>query len=435
MNTIKIIAIITLMGLGASALSGQGLHWGMTNAVKQKIKELDRKVTDDPGNGYDYSATVRITGTAARGKPLSNKTVEIKGTAGSVINTVTDSNGKYSTDVPDNEFPFLLRVIDGTSSYYSISMKEGSCNIHTLTDLAIRNWYASRLEDIDDDFNNSSSSVTLPSSLDLSAIQSAIKNALNIFFLGAGVPRTDFDLLTSTFSADYSGFDFLLENLEVEYEYGQVRIVHDNWDVLRMGATDYLPYMYILEPEDINDDNLPNPPANLAATRIGTHTVTLSWDASTDNVKISGYLVYEHERQIAISISNFFTDYNAPASSAEYKVRSFDEAGNRSEDSEVELSSDSITSGDLDDPAVPVLQVPIVVSSSQIDITWTASSDAGGISGYNIYANGCLVDFTTGTSYSLTGLLPDRTYELVVVVFDKSGNSSDSNTVHAKTNP
>lgn len=65
------------------------------------------------------------------------------------------------------------------------------------------------------------------------------------------------------------------------------------------------------------------------------------------------------------------------------------------------------------------------VSLSQIDLTWTASTEPGGaIAGYNIFRNGALVDTSTTTSYSDRGLLHSTSYVYTVTAYDALGDNS-----------
>jgi len=75
------------------------------------------------------------------------------------------------------------------------------------------------------------------------------------------------------------------------------------------------------------------------------------------------------------------------------------------------------------------------VSSSQIYLSWQASTDTSGISHYNIYRDGVLIDDTTATTYPNIGLTEDTTYSYRVSAVnnndDESGQSgSASATTH-----
>ncbi len=81
---------------------------------------------------------------------------------------------------------------------------------------------------------------------------------------------------------------------------------------------------------------------------------------------------------------------------------------------------------DIEPPSVPQNLQATTVSSSQIDLSWDASTDNSGVViGYNIWCGGNYLDSTADTSYSDTDLDPDTTYSYTVSAYDAAGNESD----------
>jgi len=64
------------------------------------------------------------------------------------------------------------------------------------------------------------------------------------------------------------------------------------------------------------------------------------------------------------------------------------------------------------------------VSSNQINLSWDASTDDIGVTGYNVYRDGVFLKSVTGTSTSDTGLNPDIEYCYTVSAYDAAGNES-----------
>jgi chitodextrinase len=60
----------------------------------------------------------------------------------------------------------------------------------------------------------------------------------------------------------------------------------------------------------------------------------------------------------------------------------------------------------------------------QVALSWSASSDNVGVSGYRVYRDGVQTAQTTGTSYTDTGLTDGATYSYTVEAFDAAGNHS-----------
>lgn len=91
---------------------------------------------------------------------------------------------------------------------------------------------------------------------------------------------------------------------------------------------------------------------------------------------------------------------------------------------------------DAQPPTAPTDFTAIPVSSSQINLSWTASTDNVGVTGYEIYRNSVKIATSTTTSYGDTGLAPSTTYTYFVKAYDGAGNiSSSSNTVSVTTQP
>ena len=73
-------------------------------------------------------------------------------------------------------------------------------------------------------------------------------------------------------------------------------------------------------------------------------------------------------------------------------------------------------------PTAPANLQATAVSSSQINLAWTASTDDVGVTGYRIYRNSVQIDTTAGTTYSSTGLSASTTYAYTVRAYDGAGN-------------
>jgi hypothetical protein len=94
----------------------------------------------------------------------------------------------------------------------------------------------------------------------------------------------------------------------------------------------------------------------------------------------------------------------------------------------------SAATSDTSPPSQPSALKATTVSSTRIDLTWTASTDNVGVTGYRVLRNGSPLTTVTTPSYSDTGLTPSTTYQYAVDAFDAAGNrSSASATVSAAT--
>ena len=89
-------------------------------------------------------------------------------------------------------------------------------------------------------------------------------------------------------------------------------------------------------------------------------------------------------------------------------------------------------SRDTTPPSVPYLTAT-AVSFSQINLSWTASTDNVGVTGYKIYRNGTYLTKTTSTSYNDTGLTASTAYSYRVSAIDAAGNESSQSTAKSAT--
>jgi chitodextrinase len=93
------------------------------------------------------------------------------------------------------------------------------------------------------------------------------------------------------------------------------------------------------------------------------------------------------------------------------------------------------TFNDTTAPSVPTGLIASAASSSQINLSWSGSTDNVGVTGYKVYRNGVLTaTLSAVTSYSDVGLTGSITYTYTVRAYDAANNLSlNSNSVSATT--
>jgi chitodextrinase len=85
-------------------------------------------------------------------------------------------------------------------------------------------------------------------------------------------------------------------------------------------------------------------------------------------------------------------------------------------------------------PTVPANLNANAVSQTQINLSWTASTDNVGVTGYRVFRNGVERTTTAATSFQDTGLTPGTAYSYTVRAYDLVGNqSADSAPASATT--
>lgn len=93
------------------------------------------------------------------------------------------------------------------------------------------------------------------------------------------------------------------------------------------------------------------------------------------------------------------------------------------------LLSPAVAATDTQAPTVPTSLKATVISASQINLSWTASTDNVGVTSYKVYRGGTLL-VTLGkvTSYNNTGLAGSTSYSYTVTACDAAGNCSAKST-------
>lgn len=85
-------------------------------------------------------------------------------------------------------------------------------------------------------------------------------------------------------------------------------------------------------------------------------------------------------------------------------------------------------------PTSPTNLTASSITSSSLQLTWTASTDNVGVTGYDVYMNGTLKTSVTSTTTSITGLSASTTYSFYAKAKDLAGNlSANSTTINATT--
>ena len=180
------------------------------------------------------------------------------------------------------------------------------------------------------------------------------------------------------------------------------------------------------------DSAAPSVPAGLTAQAGSSSAVDLSWSPSTDNVGVAGYKVFRNGTQVATAPTPAYRDTGlSEATSYSYAVSAFDAAGNESARSSVA----SVTTRDVTAPSVPTNLAANPVSSSRIDLSWGASTDNVGVTGYKVFRDGTQIASPSGTTYQDTGLTAGTSYTYRVSARDAAGNESVLSSSVTRTTP
>ncbi|OME65853.1 cellulose 1,4-beta-cellobiosidase [Paenibacillus odorifer] len=181
----------------------------------------------------------------------------------------------------------------------------------------------------------------------------------------------------------------------------------------------------------------PTEPTNLQANSVTDTTAKISWTASLDDVGVKDYDLYKDNVLTQANVTA--TTYNftglTPDTTYNFTVKAKDAAGNISNASSP-LTLKTTTQTDTQAPTAPTALISSSQTSSSVNLNWTASTDNVSVYEYDIYRNDTLAGSTTATSFNVTGLTANTTYNFTVKARDLAGNiSAASNTLSVKTNP
>jgi chitodextrinase len=172
------------------------------------------------------------------------------------------------------------------------------------------------------------------------------------------------------------------------------------------------------------DPEAPTTPSGLAGSAAGPTRVDLSWSGSTDNVGVTGYEVFRDGVLLDTATGTSFSDATAsPSTAYSYTVRARDAAGNRSGFS----NTAPVTTPAPPDTQAPTKPAGLTASASsptQVDLSWTASNDNVGVTGYEIYRDGAYLATANFTAFSDLTAAPSTAYSYEVRAIDAAGNHS-----------
>ena len=178
------------------------------------------------------------------------------------------------------------------------------------------------------------------------------------------------------------------------------------------------------------DTQAPTAPTSLAATLLGGQ-VLLSWTASTDNVGVVNYEVYDGTTEMGSTPTAGYAINNPlPGKAFNFTVKALDSANNASNPSnavaytvpETPADQPPTEPQDSTPPSAPS-NLTATVSGTQVTLSWNASTDNKGVVSYEIQHNGQKIGTSVSTSFLHNGTA-NATYNYTVLAYDAASNVS-----------
>jgi glucose/arabinose dehydrogenase len=203
-------------------------------------------------------------------------------------------------------------------------------------------------------------------------------------------------------------------------------------------TTDKFGILYIHEYAGIDKIN----PVDVTASATGTTSAMSSGTATTTNPTDLIFGAGGSKNTVTAAGSGFTTRLN--------------NYGNRTEDRNVTATSSYAAtanqnsnlwvmemvafradagSADAAAPTTPTGLTATPASSTQVNLSWTASTDNVGVTGYRIYRGGTQIGTSPTPSYQDTGLTPETSYSYTVSAYDAANNTSAQSSAATATTP
>ncbi|WP_371185642.1 DUF5011 domain-containing protein [Thalassotalea maritima] len=225
-NPITIAVNSDFIDLGATAIDDVDGNVAVTpsgtvDTSTEGSYTINYTAIDNAGNESNSSRTVHVkqaslSGTAAAGAAIVG-TVTVKGSLGKTVSTAIEADGNYQIDVSGLVAPFRIRATGtvGKQAYklhsYATEADLGNTiNITPFTDLIIAN-AARQATEI---FFESEENTSLDEE-EIDAQETALQRKLQDILDALGVDPA-IDLLNTSFNADHSGLDAVLDIIKIE---------------------------------------------------------------------------------------------------------------------------------------------------------------------------------------------------------------------------
>jgi len=173
------------------------------------------------GGSSDDAPTTQsttISGTAATGAALTG-TVTAVGANGKTATVALAANGTFTLNSTDLTFPALVKADNGAGMvlYSWAAAADGVVNVTPLTTLALI--LTDLSDNLDAVFTGWSGSVNALTAGEMQTAQAIVNANLQTFYGSAALDYTNYDFLTTAFSADGSSIDAVLDGLDFGFTY------------------------------------------------------------------------------------------------------------------------------------------------------------------------------------------------------------------------
>lgn len=171
----------------------------------------------------------------------------------------------------------------------------------------------------------------------------------------------------------------------------------------------------------------PSAPTNLNSTTHDTASITLNWNTVSG---AAGYKIFRDNVEVGTIGTTTYKDTGLnPDTNYSYYVKAYNANGLSAQSNTITVKTDAITPPADTQSPTPPSNLKGAATTTTIALSWTASTDNVGVTGYKVYRNSTLISNTTTTNYTDSGLTASTTYSYYATAFDAAGNTSSKSNV------
>ena len=163
-----------------------------------------------------------VMGTAAVGHPLGGALITMEDSRGQTQTGMSAADGHFMLSSAGMRAPFLIKAEDTQGHVlFGIGADEGVANVTPVTDLMARAWFAAHGSSVDAAFA-APAAHPAPDAATLAQLNARFTQALAETLANQGFDTDTFSFVSTSFDADGTGADHVLDNISVDMDHGRM---------------------------------------------------------------------------------------------------------------------------------------------------------------------------------------------------------------------
>lgn len=202
----------TTISASISYNSNGGIYGGGGNPITYTSNMVTLNVT-----GMDS-----VMGTAAVGHPFTSAVITLKDSRGQAQTGMSDTEGHFLLSSVGMQAPFLIKAEDSRGrALFGMGAGDGVANVTPVTDLMTRAWFAAHGSNADAAFADPAGHPA-PDAEALTQLNARFTRAMGETLAGQGFDAEKFSFISTSFNADGTGADHILDNISVSTDHGRM---------------------------------------------------------------------------------------------------------------------------------------------------------------------------------------------------------------------